>query len=123
MTSYISEDDVLRISTGRSCRFYARASDRLITDCVVEAVDNSSAETIEDPAFASVFGGDIAVRQTGEKLVPERAVYRVRMRVLDPTLTVPAQRSGHVVIEAEQRALFDRLWKWGLSVVIRETGF
>lgn len=122
ITTYVNEDDIFRIMQGSDCHFYSKASNRLSSACKVESIEPAATGLIEKPAFASVFGGSIPVRATDAGLVPERAVYKVRISVTDQTLSPPSQVSGYVTIEAEQRSFYDRAWKWGASVLIREAG-
>ncbi len=122
IVSYINEDDVFRIEAGSPCHFSMRTSGRRYGPCFVESIENASADQIMEPVFASVFGGSIPVRATDRAMVPERAVYKVRMTIADTALKVSSQVVGYVTIEGEQESFFERIWKWGASVVIRESG-
>jgi putative peptide zinc metalloprotease protein len=75
---------------------------------------------LADVALASVHGGALEVREGTEGLVPERALYTVRVVLDGPPPAL--QLIGRVRIEGEPRSLFARLWRSILVVLVREWG-
>nr|VFK17973.1 MAG: putative peptide zinc metalloprotease protein [Candidatus Kentron sp. LFY] len=120
--AYVDEDAVHRIVDGAHCRFHARALRQNGIPCVVSLVEKTAPETLAEPAFASVFGGEIDVRVIDDTMVPERAHYRIRIGVNETTLPQNIQVRGRVSIEANRESFFAEFWRFAIAVLIRESG-
>nr|VFK51380.1 MAG: putative peptide zinc metalloprotease protein [Candidatus Kentron sp. TC] len=120
--AYVGEDAVHRIVEDAHCRFYAKALARNGIECRVFLVEKTAPDILAEPAFASVFGGEIKVRVIDDGMVPERAYYRIRIRVRDMESPPLAQARGRVSIEANPESFFGRFWRFAISVLIRESG-
>ena len=74
--------------------------------------------------FAATAGGDVLVRQKDGRLIPEKAVYRVRLRALEtPENLVGHSWRGRIAI---QGAWSPPAWRWlrtAAAVLVRESGF
>jgi len=129
--AYLSEKEVKRVQVGDSARFFAESGHLGAVPLVVSRVDQDASHVLQDGILASVYGGEILVREKAGRLVPEQAIYRV-------TLQVPAQESavlaelaksatpvlrGKVVISGEGHSWLGQYWRTALSVIRREIGF
>lgn len=123
-TAYLDGDAAQRVKPGDRARFVPEGLKGSPVTMVVDGVDADAAHTLPTGLFAASAGGDVMVRQQNGKLVPEKAVYRVRLRAANP----PAKLVGHswrgrVVI---QGAWSSPAWRWlrtAIAVVVRESGF
>jgi len=120
--AYVDEDAVHRIAPGTHCRFYAKALAQNGTPCVVSLVEKTAPRVLTEPAFASVFGGEIKVRDIDNNLIPERAQYRVRILVEGMASPPNRQVLGRVSIKANRESFFARFWRFAIAVLIRESG-
>nr|VFJ54679.1 MAG: putative peptide zinc metalloprotease protein [Candidatus Kentron sp. DK] len=120
--AYVNEDTVHRVTPGADCRFYARALPQNGIRCSVSLVEKTAARILSEPAFASTFEGGIPVREMGDTLVPERAHYRLRIRVAAGEPLPKTQARGQVSIAASRESFLARFWRFAVGVLIRESG-
>nr|VFK12690.1 MAG: putative peptide zinc metalloprotease protein [Candidatus Kentron sp. LPFa] len=120
--AYVDEDAVHRIAKDANCRFYARALAQDGIECMVSLVEKTAPNTLAESAFASVFGGEIKVRIMDNGMVPERAHYRIRIRVQDMESPPLSQVRGRVSIAANPESFFAKFWRFAIAVLIRESG-
>ena len=74
--------------------------------------------------FASIYGGDIAVREDKEKgLIPEDSLYRIKFEPIDNHKLIPRVVRGMMYIEGEARSFAFRTYDLIAAVLIRESGF
>lgn len=120
--AYVEELDMARIAPGAAARFYPEDPARAAMEVVVVEIDRVSTRHLQEPALASVHGGAIAVRETADgQLVPEKPVYRVRLRPRD--VTAPSQLiRGSVRIDGERQSFIAQLWRTAVGVMVRESG-
>nr|VFK51125.1 MAG: putative peptide zinc metalloprotease protein [Candidatus Kentron sp. TUN]VFK51314.1 MAG: putative peptide zinc metalloprotease protein [Candidatus Kentron sp. TUN]VFK55828.1 MAG: putative peptide zinc metalloprotease protein [Candidatus Kentron sp. TUN] len=121
--AYVNENAVHRIAPGANCRFYAKALQQGGIECTVSLVEKTAPRFLAEPAFASVFGGEIGVRIIkGGNMAPERAYYRVRIIVEEMEWLPNMQVRGKVSIRANQESFFAKFWRFAIGVLIRESG-
>jgi putative peptide zinc metalloprotease protein len=123
-TAYLDGDAAQRVKPGDKARFVPEGFKGSPVTMVVDGVDADAAHTLPTALFAASAGGDVMVRQQNGRLIPEKAVYRVRLHAIDP----PAKLVGHswrgrVVIQGDWSS---PAWRWlrtAIAVVVRESGF
>lgn len=122
--AYLTEDAARRVSVGDGAVFIPTGQAGRAVTLVVEAVDADATRALADPRFASLTGGDVTVRKLGDRLVPEKAVYRVRLRA-DAVPTSLRQRSwrGRITIRGDWSSVGLRYGQAALAVLVREAGF
>ena len=117
--AYVTEDDVPRIETGATAIFIPEGTTASLT-ATVTTIDHTAIKSLTDPELAAPYGGGIPARFDNKALVPDVAVYRVRLSVT--TMPVPSPLRGLVHIDGERRSLVGRLLRTAIAVVIREWG-
>lgn len=121
---YVAESDLRRIGIGTAGRFYADEPEYGSIDLQVVEIDRANLKVLDEPYNAAVFGGSIAVQQSGQELVPLDAIYRVRLQAADEQpIQLPRVMRGEVRLEAESVSAIERLWNAVSAVAIRESGF
>jgi len=118
--AYVEEGDLARIADGAEAVFYPNVLDFSSRRGRVAVIGRSPVRALADPALSSVHGGPLASRASGSEIVPERALYRVRVSLNGPP--PPVQVVGHVKVAGEARSLLGRLWRSILIVLVREWG-
>jgi len=126
--TYLTEYELDRVTTGNSARFYPE-SDRLAPLKVhVTRIDSDATRVLKEGILASNRGGTILVREQGEQLVPEVAIYRVLLKLSSSDRTlfannhIPTLR-GQLVIYGEEKSWMDKYWRSALALIYREAGF
>ena len=116
--AYVNEADLPRVADGAAARFIA--PDRELPELRVASIAKASTRVLQSPELASVNGGPIAVRrdQKGE-LVPDRAVYRVLLKV-DGDVPAPRREVGQVAIRGPAESIARVLYRRILAVLWRE---
>ncbi|MBY0429839.1 MAG: HlyD family efflux transporter periplasmic adaptor subunit, partial [Rhodospirillales bacterium] len=118
--AYVSEDDIERIAEGDGAAFIPRNPDAPRAEGRIVAIDRSPVKGLSEPAVATINGGDIPVRLSGQILVPQAGYYRIRVRMEGAPPGV--KLVGHVVVNGQGRSLLERLRRSVLVVLLREWG-
>ncbi|MCR6633054.1 MAG: HlyD family efflux transporter periplasmic adaptor subunit [Magnetospirillum sp.] len=120
LVAYVSEDAIDRLSEEASARFVPTAPGRPSLAATVTAIERTAIRHLDAAPLASLAGGPIAVRSAERALVPEQALYRVRLRVQAPPPA--AELIGTVHLEAAGHSLFAGLWRRVTGLLVREAG-
>lgn len=118
--AYVAEADLPRLHPGDSASFIPEGSGGAVA-ATVAAIDRVSVKTLTEPVLAAQYGGQIAARFDNKGLVPDHAVYRLRLTPSRPTeAAVPVR--GQVLIDGERRSLLGHALRSGAAILIREWG-
>ena len=121
--TYVPEEFVTRIHRD-DARFYSNGDLVKPFDVEVISIDKASTLTLSDPWLASIYGGDVAVTQNPDgTMVSHESVYRVRLKPIEETHGLPHLLRGTVLISVGSESILARIWKFTVSVVLRESGF
>ncbi len=124
LLAFTPETDLSRLEVGQQAWFIpddpARPSMRAQVR-EVRQIDEGASMT---PYFASVFGGEIPVRQDDQGNVhPESALYRVTLDVEQGVAPENQAVKGIIHVTGHPQSVVDRLQDVVFAVIIRETGF
>ena len=90
---------------------------------VVE-IEDANIQVMDTLYFASIYGGEVAVREDKEKgLVPEESLYRIKFQPVNLQETIPRVVRGEMHIKGEPRSFAFRIYDLVATVLIRESGF
>jgi putative peptide zinc metalloprotease protein len=121
--AYVGERQVAAVAPGQIVRFYPSLPDRPVLSGEIIAVDKSPQKELSRPLLASIYGGDIAVKQGAHGvLVAQDAVFRVTVRPIGAAAGTDAVIHGSVRIETGLRFVVENFVYSTLSVLIRESG-
>lgn len=122
--AYLPEDQLARVEPGMTARFFPESLEFGIHDLVLSRVEFMGTPELENLYVASTFGGDVAVRETGDgELVTVQSQYKLELvSAGEPLMTRQVVR-GVAIIDGHSESLFSRIRKRITSVLIRETGF
>lgn len=118
--TWIDEAVIDRLSIGANATFFSQSYGGVISGRVAE-IESHATDVLSFPAMASVFGGDILVREKDGELIPERATYRVVVE-LDGNGHNRAIgiHYGRIAIDARPASLANRYLRQVLSILLRE---
>jgi hypothetical protein len=77
VVTYVDEEAVRRIARGDRALFISDGLGGPALRLTVASIDRDASRTLGEPELASLFGGDVLVREKSGTLYPEHAVYRV----------------------------------------------
>jgi len=118
--TWVDESSVERIEKGAEVRFFPTSHEYMITGHVAE-IEEDTTDVLPVPSFASVFGGEILVRQKNGELIPESAIYRVTIHAEQPKFINETRvRYGNLIIKAKSASLVGDYLRSTLLVLIRE---
>jgi len=121
--AYVSERQVDAVAPGQVVRFYPQRPDLPVVSGEIVSVDKSPQKELSRPLLASLYGGDIAVKQGGRgPLVAQDAVFRVTVKPVGALASADAVVRGNVRIETGFRFVIENFVYRTLSVLIRESG-
>ncbi|MBF0109922.1 MAG: HlyD family efflux transporter periplasmic adaptor subunit [Magnetococcales bacterium] len=89
------------------------------------AIQRTSTETMgitdmDEPLLASLFGGPVKVVEQNGLLVPEEALFRIRLQGTGASMKPPLRQRGVVHLEAHPQSLARRWGAMMLMVLVRE---
>ncbi|MBX9634060.1 MAG: biotin/lipoyl-binding protein, partial [Magnetospirillum sp.] len=119
--AYVGEDDLPRITLGTTASFIPEGAG-VSQSATLIAIDRMAVRNLTEPALAVPYGGTIAARFDKQSLIPDVAVYRLRLAVADQSATVPVPLRGEIHLEGERRSMLGRAVRAALAVIIREWG-
>jgi putative peptide zinc metalloprotease protein len=126
VTAWVSERDRDRVSVGNEAAFWTegRRGPQAV-NLKVTAVDTGAVRELDPVYHASLFGGDIAVTEAADgALVPQTALYRVRMKAVESAggVALVHRWRGSVVVEGQRQSLLLKGLAWMAGALIREGG-
>ncbi len=122
--TYVAERDLQRVRIGDRGKFFPETPGSPVVSLSVSEVDRDAARLLAEPQLASLHGGHIAVRETGEGLAPEQAFYRVRLRAFGEGLPpTPRELRGSVVIRGDRISVMGGYLLRAAAIFHREAGF
>jgi putative peptide zinc metalloprotease protein len=120
--AYVTEQQVAAITPGQTVRFFPRLPDRPVLEGQVLAVDRAPQKELQRPVLASIYGGEIVVKQGQHgALVAQDAIYRVMIKPLGVD-KADAVVHGRVRIDTGLRFLAENFAYRIISIFIRESG-
>ena len=123
VVAYVDEEAVRRIALGDRALFIADGMAGPALRLSVASIDRDASRTLGEHELASLFGGDVLVREKNGTLYPEHAVYRVVLGADEPLpATTPSWR-GRVAIAGQWEVPAMRFLRYAASVAWREAGF
>lgn len=125
--TWLDEDAVQRIRAGDQAMFINDGADAAPLRLHVQEVDRDASRVLARPELAAQAGGHLMVREKHGQLVPERAVYRVTLALVDgqgPPAEIHRQTlRGTVTVHARAEAPGWRYVRQASAVLVREFGF
>jgi len=126
ITALVGATEIRRIQKGASAFWVADRGESSAISLNVVAIDPAAIELLPWYELASDYGGTIATRaDSGQRLRPEQALYKVLLKPDNNQQPAPKQRqSGVVKIEtANAESMISRFLTTASAVLIRESGF
>jgi len=122
--TYLTEEDMGRISVGDSARFLPEDPAQPPVNLKVKSVSPESTTNLQDHLLVTAQGGDIEARPTETGWQPERAIYRVTLEIVDTRFKREAQvMRGKVIITGAPQAVITPYINSALAFIVRESSF
>ncbi len=119
--TYLDEEAVKRIAPGSAARFVSDGSEGPVLALQVAHIDEDATRVLDNGLFTSEAGGHILARRRNQLIVPETAMYRVTLRVLDGEGALAGRAwRGQVSIDAGWQSPAARYLRQALAVLVRE---
>lgn len=124
VVAYLDEEDIGRVAVGDGARFYPDGQEGPFLPLEIAGIDPDASRSLPEAQLASPYGGGILVRERKGLLYPERALYRVTLKVGEPAGTLAGRVwRGKVVIAGQWAAPGWRFLRAAASLFWREAGF
>lgn len=121
---YVEESDLKRLDKGNWGRFIPDGQGLKTVGLSIISIEKDATHVLRDGALANLSHGEIMVREQNKKLIPEHAIYRVRLKVDgNPGKIATGNLRGRVTILAWPKSLFGDAIRGFLATVVRELGF
>jgi putative peptide zinc metalloprotease protein len=121
---YIEESDLGRIALGNFAWFVPEGQGLSGRRARVMAIDRDASRVLSDGVLAATAGGRVLVRPQGNRLIPERSIYRVRLQVFgDGSDIQTGQLRGSVTVLGYPKSIVGDIIRGGVATFVREAGF
>ncbi len=122
--AYLQEEYLSRVKVGVKGYFYPERGNFPVIEVEVKEIESMSIRAMDALYSASLFGGDVAVRENDKKeLLPVISVYKIRLKLSEPVDDLQRVRRGTVVLEGTAESLVKRVQKIAYALFRRESGF
>jgi putative peptide zinc metalloprotease protein len=119
----VEETKVKYLQVGQSARFIPDDAERPSLAARVEEIRDSDESSFTVPYLASLYGGDVPVREdANRRLKPETSVYRVTLHLVEPPPRWNQAVRGTVLVKGPRISLAQRAWEQTARIFIRESG-
>lgn len=124
VVTYLDEDAVRRVARGDSARFYPDGAAGPTVLLTVSGIDRDATQALPDGRWAAQHGGSVPARERRGTWYPERAVYRVTLRVEGaPGELAGRVWRGKVVVAGSWEAPGARVARSLAALLWQEAGF
>lgn len=121
--AYSSESSVGKLALGQTGTFYPEGGGASPFSVELGEIESFGLSKLDQLYTASLFGGDVAVRETSAgDLLPVEAVYRLKLAADLDVLPARVLR-GTVVLQSTPTSFLSRFWRVVNTVFIRESSF
>ncbi len=121
--AYVDEGTLSRVTVGDYALFLPETAGSNALWLKVEHIDHDVSRVLSDGLLASSRGGHIPVREKGQQIVPDRAVYRVAFSVKESISPNVFSARGKVVIYGSPSTLMGEFLRSAIGTIVRESGF
>jgi putative peptide zinc metalloprotease protein len=122
--TYLDEEAIKRISVGDTAIFVADGRDKKVLPLQVQHIDADASRELPDGILAAQNGGHIHTRHQNSTLVPEQAIYRVRLvPVHGQEVSLTRMLRGDVVIRGNWQSPVWPFLRNIAAVLVREFSF
>ncbi|HSW20914.1 MAG TPA: HlyD family efflux transporter periplasmic adaptor subunit [Ramlibacter sp.] len=123
VVTYVDDADVHRIAPGDRALFVSDGRDGPLLHLEVVRIDRDASRVLNEAELASTAGGHVLAREKNGLLYPERAIYRVLLKVDGDGAAPQHAWRGQVAIAGAWEAPGLRFLRFAASVLMRESGF
>ena len=118
------ETELSRLKVGQQAQFIPDDPMRPKSYAQIAEIRQVDEETLAIPYLASVFGGNIPVRENKDgRLLPQSAIYRVRLKPNDNHLQYNQVVKGLIHVQGDPQSLIGRVRDVIMAILVREMGF
>ncbi|MEO5330481.1 MAG: HlyD family efflux transporter periplasmic adaptor subunit [Magnetococcus sp. YQC-5] len=118
--AYLNEEALGRVQPGARGRFIPEVAEYPHLKVYLKQTDAFVVAELGEPLLASIHGGPIAVLNQQGVIVPEAALFRVRLQAETIPGWSPLRLRGTIHVEAKPQSLLERWSKTALMVLVRE---
>lgn len=124
VTSFVNQEALRRISVGSRAIFIDEVGRFDPIKLIVSEIDVDATRVLGQPLLASTQGGRILVRETSSQLIPENAIYKIRLNFASP---VNFEKSptirGNLILYGTPEAWITKYYRSFMALFQREAGF
>jgi putative peptide zinc metalloprotease protein len=124
VSAYLLEEELSRVEVGMTAKFYPENPEFPTVNATVSSISFSGSGQLDKLYLASLFGGDIAVREARDgSLKMVQSHYLIELQV-DQNEEFPMQVvRGNIQINGHAISPFSQIKRRFISLVVRESGF
>lgn len=122
--AYLPGDTISRVAEGHHGRFFPETAGEDVLDLVVERVDRDASRVLTERILAAPYGGMLLVREQDGQLIPDRALYKIRLRVTSSgEKRFAGERRGTLIVFGSPVSVIGPFFRNLANVFVRESDF
>ncbi len=122
--AYLPEEYLSRVKIGVKGYFHPERGNFPVLAVEIKEIERMSMRAMDALYSASLFGGDVAVRENDKKeLLPVISVYKIRLKLSQSIDDLQRVRRGTVVLEGKVESFVKRVQMQVYALFRRESGF
>jgi len=120
--AYANERDLGRLKVGMQAYFLPETLAFEASNLEITGIAESATRSLDQLYLASLFGGDIAVREDADGRLPtQHSLYKINLDA--PALQTSTVQRGTCVITAERSSLLERIYRSFFATAVNEAAF
>jgi len=123
LIAYVDQLNLSRIEVGDTGKLFVDSGMTPPLNVELTEISTDASRVLNDKMLGSVNGGDILARSRGDQVIPETAIYQLRLELLDDYLDDILVLQGHLTLYGDAQAWITPYWRTILAAYRREAGF
>ncbi|NVK00546.1 MAG: HlyD family efflux transporter periplasmic adaptor subunit [Oceanospirillaceae bacterium] len=123
VVAYVDQLNLSRIELGARGKLFFDSGVIAPLNVELSSIATDATRVLNDTMLGSVNGGEILARSRGDQVIPETAIYQLRLEPQDDYLGDLSILQGHLTLYGEPQAWITPYWRTALATYRREAGF
>lgn len=127
LIGYCEDVDYKYLKENAKGKFVSNIPKLKTLDLTLKNISLISLSALDYEELSSVYGGEIATRETKEQnqknLISEKAYFKVEAKIENFNLNLKTRINGIIIIESDSSSFVNKIFRNIYNVLIKETGF
>lgn len=121
--AYVDQLNLSRIEVGDRGKLFTDSGLTAPISVELKEIATDATRVLNDQMLGTVNGGEILTRSRGDQVIPESAIYQLRLKLLDEYDAGISVLQGQLTLYGDAQAWITPYWRTILATYRREAGF